>query len=128
MGLLQQTAEEVARAIGGAVDYVPEFELKDFKTEKIIVFPAGLVYEQVTRGSKAVEIKLEVGIAKRIKENEVPAMLERVEDLVQTIQGLRVVNGRGYCKEVVNDPAYIAEAMTTEQKFMTVLAVMFRVT
>lgn len=128
MGLLQQAAEEVAAAIGGKVDYVPEFELKDFAQERIIVFPAGVQYQQITRSGKAVEIGLEVGVAKRIQETDLPAMLERVEDIVQTIQDLRVMGGRGHCKDVTNDPAYIVEAMTTEQKFMTVLKVTFRVT
>lgn len=127
MGILERVANEVAAAIGGVVDYVPEYELKDFQKEKRVVWPVGLEFAQATRSGREIIAVLEVGIGKRIREDELPGMLEFMEDTVQQLQNLTVFEGRGYCKEVLHNPAYSLEAMVQAQTFQSVLQVRYRI-
>ena len=127
MALLTQVAEEIAAAIGGEVDYVPEYELGDFKAEKILVAPIGNEYNDLTRGSREVIVSVEVGIIQRLKENNLPAMLEKVEDMVQTIQNLKLVNNRGYVRKITNTPAYDVQSMVSNKLFITVMQLEVRV-
>lgn len=128
MGILETVAEDVKTLIDGAViDYVPEYELKDFKAEKIVIIPVGLQYNNLTRGSKEIMVNLEIGICKRIKESEVSTMLDRVQTITETLLNAPLVNTQGYCKSITNAPAYSLEALVQEQKFLSVLQVQYRV-
>ena len=127
MALLTQVAEEIAAAIGGEVDYVPEYELGDFKAEKILVAPIGNEYNDLTRCGREVIISVEVGIIQRIKDNEISTMLEKVEDLVQTLQNLKLVNAHGYVRRVNNTPCYDISSMVAKKLFITVLQVEVRI-
>lgn len=127
MGILERVANEVAAAIGGVVDYVPEYELKDFQKEKRLVYPLALEFSQVSRERKEIIVSLEVGVFKRIREDELPAMLEFMEDTVQQLQNLAVFDGRGYNREVLNSPAYSMDAMAQAQVFASVLQVKYRI-
>lgn len=126
------TIETVARDIQALIseseiDYVPDFELKDFKSERVVIVPVGIQYSNLTRGTKEVLVNIEIGICKRIKEAELPDMLDKVEKITTTLLNTQLVNARGYVKEVINNPAYDVQSMVSNGTFLTVLQVQVRV-
>lgn len=126
------TIETVARDIQALIseseiDYVPDYELKDFKSERVVIVPVGIQYSNLTRGTKEVLVTIEIGICKRIKESELPVMLNRTEDITNTLLNAQLVNARGYIKEVINNPAYDVQSMVSNGTFLTVLQVQVRV-
>lgn len=125
--IIETVATQIATAIGAQIDYVPQFELKDFRKEKLLVLPIGSKYEQISRGSKEIRITLEIAYVKRVDEKEISTLLEKVQDLVQTVQNTKVYNGRGYVAEVLNTPTYDVDAMITEKKFLSVMSVEIRI-
>lgn len=127
MSIIETVAMDIAKTIGAQIDYVPQFELKDFKKEKLLVLPIGSKYEQLSRGTKEIRITLEIAYIKRVEEKEISALLEKVQQLVQTVQNTKVYNGRGYVAEVLNTPTYDVEAMITEKKFLSVMTVEIRI-
>lgn len=127
MSIIETVAMELATAIGAQVDYVPQFELKDFRKEKLLVLPIGSKYEQISRGKKEIKINLEIAYVKRVQEKEITALLEKMQDLVQTIQNIRLYGGKGYVSEVLNTPCYDVDAMITEKKFLSVMSVEIRI-
>lgn len=127
MSTISLVASEVATLIGGIVDYVPEFELQDFKAEKILIAPTGITYEDNSRGSEEKIVTLEVGIIKRIREGELPEMLDKVEDIIGDLQAGRYANGLGSCSKVTHSPAYDIQSMVTKQTFIAVLNVEIRI-
>ena len=127
MSIIETVAMDIAKTIGAQIDYVPQFELKDFKKEKLLVLPIGSKYEQLSRGTKEIMITLEIAYVKRVEEKEISALLEKVQQLVQTVQNTKVYNGRGYVVEVLNTPTYDVEAMITEKKFLSVMTVEIRI-
>lgn len=124
---LQRVTEEVAAAIGATVDYVPEYELKDFQEEKLLVLPTGLAFEPATRGALKVTVSLEIGIAKRIQPGDLPGMLEHVEALTRQLLDMEVLDGCGTCTGVINPSAYDVEAMVRESMFISVLQAEFEI-
>lgn len=127
MSIIETVAMDIAKTIGAQIDYVPQFELKDFKKEKLLVLPIGSKYEQLSRGTKEIRITLEIAYIKRVEEKEISALLEKVQQLVQTVQNTKVFNGRGYVTEVLNTPTYDVDAMITEKKFLSVMTVEIRI-
>ena len=127
MSIIETVAMDIAKTIGAQIDYVPQFELKDFRKEKLLVLPIGSKYEQLSRGTKEIRITLEIAYIKRVEEKEISALLEKVQQLVQTVQNTKVYNGRGYVAEVLNTPTYDVEAMITEKKFLSVMTVEIRI-
>lgn len=126
------TIETVARDIQALIseseiDYVPDYELKDFKSERVVIVPVGIQYSNLTRGTKEVLVTIEIGICKRIKKSELPVMLNRTEDITNTLLNAQLVNARGYIKEVINNPAYDVQSMVSNGTFLTVLQVQVRV-
>ena len=127
MSIIETVAMDIAKTIGAQIDYVPQFELKDFRKEKLLVLPIGSKYEQLSRGTKEIRITLEIAYVKRVEEKEISALLEKVQQLVQTVQNTKVYNGRGYVVEVLNTPTYDVDAMITEKKFLSVMTVEIRI-
>lgn len=125
--ILEQISTEVATAIGAQIDYVPQFELKDFNKEKLLVLPIGCKYQTITRGTKEIKVNLEIAYVKRIAEKEISTSLEKVQDLVQNLQNLKLYGGRGYVTEVNNTPSYDVDSMVTEKKFLSVMSVEIRI-
>lgn len=128
MAILEIVAKDIQALVADSeVDFVPEFELKDFKNERVVIVPVGVQYSNLTRGTKEVLVNLEIGICKRIKEAELPDMLDKVEKITTTLLNTQLVNARGYVKEVINNPAYDVQSMVSNGTFLTVLQVQVRV-
>lgn len=128
MAILEIVAKDIQALVADSeVDFVPEFELKDFKNERVVIVPVGVQYSNLTRGTKEVSVNLEIGICKRIKEAELPEMLDKVERITTTLLNTQLVNVRGYVKEVINNPAYDVQSMVSNGTFLTVLQVQVRV-
>lgn len=128
MAIIETVARDIQALISESeIDYVPDYELKDFKSERVVIVPVGIQYSNLTRGTKEVLVNLEIGICKRIKEAELPDMLDKVEKITTTLLNTQLVNARGYVKEVINNPAYDVQSMVSNATFLTVLQVQVRV-
>lgn len=128
MAIIETVARDIRALISESeIDYVPNYELKDFKSERVVIVPTGIQYNNLTRGTKEVLVNIEIGICKRIKEAELPDMLDKVEKITTTLLNTQLVNTRGYVKEVVNNPAYDVQSMVSNGTFLTVLQVQVRV-
>ena len=128
MDILETVAKDIQALVADSeVDFVPEFELKDFKNERVVIVPVGVQYSNLTRGTKEVLVNLEIGICKRIKEAELPDMLDKVERIITTLFNTQLVNVRGYVKEVINNPAYDVQSMVSNGTFLTLLQVQVRI-
>ncbi len=128
MSILNDIALNIKELIPNSIiDYVPNFELKDFKGEKVVIVPTSTAYINETRGKKEVLLDYQIGIAKRIKETEIVEMIDRVEQIITTLLNAKVADGSGYIKEVVNSQAYDIQAMTTASTFLSIIQVQVRV-
>ena len=104
-----------------AVCTLPEYELKETKTAKCCIVPAGIRYRNQTRDSVKRIFVVELGFLKRGKVLDVKALVGEIETIAihimkQTYSGARVV-------AVENEPLYDDEQLRTKSLFQSVLSV-----
>ena len=103
------------------VSTLPEYELKETKTAKCCVVPAGIRYRNLARSAVQRIFIVEIGFLKRGKTLDVKSLVGEIEAIAlhimqQTYSGARVVG-------VENEPLYDDEQLRTKSLFQSVLSV-----
>lgn len=122
MNILSQVANEIKGLITGSiVNYVPDYVLKDFEKEKIVIVPTSIKYDKATRAEYKATLTLEIGIVKRITDAEIVSMIDRVNDITLVLLDAPLLNKICICKEINNNPIYDIDSMVSEKKFISIL-------
>lgn len=134
MSELLNIAEAVKAEIDAALPSVkaelrllPEFELKELRELKVVVMPHSIEYNNLTRGASGKEIKIDIGILKRTGLDDVPALLDLVEELAALFERRKLTKyPAAICSRITNDPLYSPEHLRQRQQFTSVLVLTFK--
>ena len=139
MSLVTQTAQAVAAELNRqkfsqefeAVYRVkPAYELSELDTLRVIVVPKTLEIERVSRSSVKYTVTVDVGILRRIgkaaPEEAVETLGTLVDEIAEFLAETTLSEFRAATfAEVVNDPVYVPEHLTTDRTFTSVLSVKY---
>jgi hypothetical protein len=107
------------------MSFFPEFELKDLDEIRVVVVPVGTQYKTISRTSHEELQRVQIGILKRVSEDELPELLNFVEAL-----GLSFLNrkiGSAICVCVAYNPIYSPEHLRERSQFTSVIELTFKV-
>jgi len=122
---------KVAEAVAASLDeyhaellYSPEFELRELETMRVVVVPAGMEYKTLSRSSREETLKVSVGILKRATEDDLPDLLQLMENL-----GLGFLTRKlagAVCLAAVYNPIYSPEHLRERGQFTGVIELTFK--
>ena len=107
------------------LSFFPEFDLKDLNEMKVVVVPVGTQYKLLSRASHEELPKIQIGILKRGKEEDLPELLKFVEKL-----GLEFLNKKldtATCICVAYNPIYSPDHLRERGQFTSVIELTFKV-
>lgn len=117
-------AKSVALMINGVVDYWPEFERREITSERLVVVPTGMERGFASRGLCQTDYLIDVGVLRRVTEDDVPLLVKQVGKFGRTLLGCHF--GEAQCVEVKYEPLYSVEHLRERQQFTAVLRLRLR--
>lgn len=121
---LYSVAQMVALDIDAEVDYWPEFGRREISSEKLLVVPAGVTYTRLSRATVATDYILHIGLLRRVTEDDVPGLVERLQTLGKKLLD-KLYNGFR-CVSVVYDPLYAVNLLRERRQFTGIIKVTLR--
>lgn len=127
MSEVLKMAEAVAAELAeyhAEVMFFPEFELRELEAMRVAVVPTGTEYKTVSRSSHEELLKVQIGFLKRGCEDELPELLQLVEEL-----GLGFLNRKlagATCVGVAYNPIYSPEHLRERGQFTSVIELTFK--
>ena len=104
--------------------FFPEFELRDLENMKVAVVPVATEYKTLSRASHEELLKVQIGVMKRGREDELPELLHTVEG-----RGLGFLNKKlagAICIGVGYNPIYSPEHQRERRQFTFVMELTFK--
>lgn len=109
--------------------YQPAFTLEELKDLRVSVVPRATGITTASRDSSTFECAVDVGIQKKIgEENEIDGLLDLVEELADHLRLKRLPGAPDAAwVGIAHDPIVSTEALNEHRTFTSVLAVTYRV-
>lgn len=104
--------------------FSPEFNLGELDTMRVVVVPTGTEYKTLSRASHEEVLKISVGILKRATEEDLPQLLEFVEELGLGFLSKKLAGAT--CIAVLYDPIYSPSHLRERNQFTSVIQLVFK--
>ncbi len=121
---IERLATAVALRLDGTVTHWPEYERREVTREQVLIVPSGIAYKFLSRAHTQADYHLDVGVLRRATEDDIPALLKRVETLAKGLTGAVFEGFR--CIEVKHEPLYSLEYLREKRLFVGILKLTFR--
>jgi len=120
--LAEAIAEEL-KDFDAVVELAPEYTLKEAKTRRVVVVPAGVAHHLLSRGHRQVDFKIQIGVLKRATEDELDQLLEFVEELAANFLEKIIAGAR--CHKAEHAPLFVPDHLKERRQFTSVIELTF---
>ena len=138
MGKLTEIADAIVEVLNGAAltpefvaerTLLPRYDLKALKQLKVSVVPKGRKMTQGTRIHSIDEVKIDIGVQKKISnDSELDGLLKLVEDICALFKAERLAGfARAICIKKENEPIYDPGHLRQFRQFTSVITLTFKV-
>lgn len=124
--ILANKVAQFLSSYNAEVQYVPEFELKNSKTMRVLVVPAGTDYKSVARNLHSEQPCIHIGIAKKVINEDVSELIDLVQNIAQSFINRHFDDA--VCVQVAFDPLYSPTHLREKALFVSVIELTFTVT
>ena len=117
-------AEAVASEVEGDLMFAPELDLKGIREMRVIVVPAGLGVNPISRGASEDSMKIQVGVLKKCTEDEVVDLVNTVITIGRSFLDRKLAGAT--CTHIEYNPLYDPNHLRERRQFTGVVELTFK--